>query len=64
MIRQARLPIYMNYSEIGYTNKLDWTTVTVGAPSMLVGDGHKGPLMIGRKPSFCKITKLKQTHKL
>jgi hypothetical protein len=35
MIRQARLSIYMNYSEIGYTHKLDRTTVTVGAPSML-----------------------------
>jgi hypothetical protein len=32
---QARLPIYMNYSEIDYTHKIDRTTVTVGAPSML-----------------------------
>jgi hypothetical protein len=35
MIIQARLLVYMNYSEIGYTHKLDRTTVTVGAPSML-----------------------------
>jgi hypothetical protein len=35
MIIQARLSVYMNYSEIGYTHKLDRTTVTVGAPSML-----------------------------
>jgi hypothetical protein len=35
MSRQARISIYMNYSEIGYTHKLDQTTVTVEAPSML-----------------------------
>jgi hypothetical protein len=31
MIIQARLLVYTNYSEIGYTHKLDRTTVTVGA---------------------------------
>jgi hypothetical protein len=35
MIIQARLLIYMSAREIGYTYKLDRTTVTVGAPSML-----------------------------
>jgi hypothetical protein len=29
MIRQARLSIYMNYSEIGYTHKLDWNWACV-----------------------------------
>jgi hypothetical protein len=35
MIIRARLLAYTNYSEIGYTHKLDRTIVTVGAPSML-----------------------------
>jgi hypothetical protein len=35
VINQARLPTYMYYSKIDFTYKLDWTTVTVGAPSML-----------------------------
>jgi hypothetical protein len=35
VISQARLPTYLNYSKIDYTHKLDRTTVTVGAPSML-----------------------------
>jgi hypothetical protein len=35
MISQARLSIYTNYSEIGYTYKLDQTTITVGVPSKL-----------------------------
>jgi hypothetical protein len=35
MIIQARLLVYMNYSDIVYTHKLDQTIVTVGAPSML-----------------------------
>jgi hypothetical protein len=29
----------------------------------VVGDGHKGPLITGKKPFFCKLTKRKQTHK-
>jgi hypothetical protein len=36
VVNQVRLPIYMYYSGKIYTYKLDWTTVTVGAPSMLV----------------------------
>jgi hypothetical protein len=35
MISQTRLWAYINYSAIGFTHKLDRTTVTVGAPSML-----------------------------
>jgi hypothetical protein len=35
MIIPASLFVFMNYSEIGYTHKLDRTTVTVEAPSML-----------------------------
>jgi galactitol-specific phosphotransferase system IIB component len=35
VIIQARLLIYKNYSETGYTHKLDQTTVTVRAPNML-----------------------------
>jgi hypothetical protein len=35
VISQARLPTYMYYSKIDFTHKLDRTTVTVGAPSML-----------------------------
>jgi hypothetical protein len=35
MIIQARLLIYINYSETGYTHKLDRTTVMVGAASTL-----------------------------
>jgi hypothetical protein len=35
MIRHVRLSIYMDYSGIGYTHKLDRTTVTFRAPSML-----------------------------
>jgi hypothetical protein len=35
MIIQARLLIYITTQETGYTYKLDRTTVTVGAPSML-----------------------------
>jgi hypothetical protein len=35
MIIEARLFVYMKYSKIGYTHKLDRTTVTVGAPSIL-----------------------------
>jgi hypothetical protein len=35
VISQARLPNYMYYSEMDFTYKLDRTTVTVGAPSML-----------------------------
>jgi hypothetical protein len=34
VVNQVRLPIYMYYSRI-FTYKLDQTTVTVGAPSML-----------------------------
>jgi hypothetical protein len=36
VISQARLPTYMYYLKIDFTHKLDRTTVTVGAPSMLV----------------------------
>jgi hypothetical protein len=35
VISQARLPIYTYYSKIDSTYKLDWTTVTVEAPSIL-----------------------------
>jgi hypothetical protein len=35
VVSQARLPSYMNYSGMVFTYKLDRTTVTVGAPSML-----------------------------
>jgi hypothetical protein len=35
MIIHARLLIYITTREIGYTDKLDQTTVTIGAPSML-----------------------------
>jgi hypothetical protein len=35
VVNQVRLPIYMYYSAKIYTYKLDRTTVTVGAPSML-----------------------------
>jgi hypothetical protein len=35
MTIHARLLIYITTREIGYTHKLDRTTVTVGAPSML-----------------------------
>jgi hypothetical protein len=35
VISQARLPVYMYYSKIDFTHKLDRTTATVGAPSML-----------------------------
>jgi hypothetical protein len=35
MIIEARLFVYMKYLKIGYTHKLDRTTVTVGAPSIL-----------------------------
>jgi hypothetical protein len=35
MIIHARLLIYITTREIGYTYKLDRTTVMVGAPSML-----------------------------
>jgi hypothetical protein len=35
VISQARLPTYMYYSKIDFTYKLDRTTVTVGAPSIL-----------------------------
>jgi hypothetical protein len=35
VVNQVRLPIYMYYSGNIFTYKLDWTTVTVGAPSML-----------------------------
>jgi hypothetical protein len=35
MVSHERLYIYIEYLEIGYTHKLDWTTVTVGAPCML-----------------------------
>jgi hypothetical protein len=35
VVNQVRLPIYMYYSGKIYTYKLDRTTVTVGAPSML-----------------------------
>jgi hypothetical protein len=36
VVNQIRLPIYMYYSGKIFTYKLDRTTVTVGAPSMLV----------------------------
>jgi hypothetical protein len=36
VVNQVRLPIYMYYSGKIFTYKLDRTTVTVGAPSMLV----------------------------
>jgi hypothetical protein len=35
VISQARLPPYTYYSKIDFTHKLDRTTVTVGAPSIL-----------------------------
>jgi hypothetical protein len=35
VVCQVRLPIYMYYSGKIFTHKLDRTTVTVGAPSML-----------------------------
>jgi hypothetical protein len=35
VVNQARLPNYMYYSGMGFTYKLDRTTVMVGAPSML-----------------------------
>jgi hypothetical protein len=35
VVNQVRLPIYMCYSGKIFTDKLDRTTVTVGAPSML-----------------------------
>jgi hypothetical protein len=35
VVNQVRLPIYMYYSGKIFTYKIDWTTVTVGAPSML-----------------------------
>jgi hypothetical protein len=35
VVNQVRLPIYMYYSGKIFTYKLDRTTVTVGAPSML-----------------------------
>jgi hypothetical protein len=35
VVSQARLPNYMYYSERDFTYKLDRTTVTVGAPSIL-----------------------------
>jgi hypothetical protein len=36
MVNQVRLPSYTYYSRKIFTYKLDRTTVTVGAPSMLV----------------------------
>jgi hypothetical protein len=36
VVSQARLPNYMYYSGIDFTHKLDRTTVTVGALSILV----------------------------
>jgi hypothetical protein len=36
VVNQVRLPTYMCYSGKMFTYKLDRTTVTVGAPSMLV----------------------------
>jgi hypothetical protein len=36
VVSQARLPNYMYYSGMDFTYKLDWTTVTIGAPSILV----------------------------
>jgi hypothetical protein len=35
VVNQVRLPSYKYYSGKVSTYKLDWTTVTVGAPSML-----------------------------
>jgi hypothetical protein len=35
VISQASLPTYMSYSKFDYTYKLDRTTVTAGAPSIL-----------------------------
>jgi hypothetical protein len=35
VVSQARLPNYIYYSRMDFTYKLDWTTVTVGAPSIL-----------------------------
>jgi hypothetical protein len=35
VVNQVRLPGYTYYSGKIITYKLDWTTVTVGAPSML-----------------------------
>jgi hypothetical protein len=35
VVNQVRLPSYKYYSGMVFTYKLDWTTITVGAPGML-----------------------------
>jgi hypothetical protein len=54
VIRQARLPTYMYYSRIDFTHKLDRTTVTVGAPSMLAIS--TSPASAGASPSAWATT--------
>jgi hypothetical protein len=49
VVNQVRLPSYMYYSGKIFTYKLDQTTVTVGAPSMLVMS--TSPASAGASPS-------------
>jgi hypothetical protein len=43
VVSQARLPNYMYYSGMNFTYKLDRTTVTVGAPSILAISTNPAP---------------------
>jgi hypothetical protein len=49
MVNQVRLPSYTYYSGMIFTYKLDRTTVTVGAPSMLAMS--TSPASAGASPS-------------
>jgi hypothetical protein len=54
VVNQVRLPSYKYYSGKVFTYKLDRTTVTVGAPSMLVMS--TSPASVGASSAACAST--------